>query len=576
VDIYLYARFFLAMKHHGYHRIYNSTFPSLLSEWIFSPVPFKKGGGGMARIREFAASLGMQADDFLRMKDEIAPAFIEEMARGYDWGRFAAVCFTLSYAQLNASFALAGKIKEKFPRAAMVFGGALSQIHENSIPQYMKAYPFIDYFVMGEAEPVIVPLARHAVSGEEGPPPEMQGLYYRHNGQVCHTGGISRLDRMEKAPIPDYQGYFAMRQKLPAGERFHFKKQIPIEFSKGCPWGQKKPCTFCGFYPCRDYRPKTAEKITGEMAKQAARYGTDTFYVVDAGVDAGLIEEAFPRFRELAGKVSIPFIETRTSLKEKHIKIMKDAGVSMIQPGIECLDGSLLRKVNKGVSLFNNLLFMKWCRKHGIRLSYNIILNIPDALPGELKNQLRIMKKLLHLDPPYTVFLSLVRFSGYWENWQNYPITEPRPDPFYAHIHPPQVSIADVAFEFTADYTMDFSPYVPIYRDTAAFIQKWRGRWAAMPPFLMATSRKDGSLLIEDGRQTPINPAMTLLDGPRADIYRLCMDRPQSPASIQRRLQEKHPGIDAPMIQRTLDSLAGLDLVLNDKKLYLSLAVENT
>ncbi len=499
-DYCLYMDFLLTLRQRGYHHIYNSRLPGLLSEWFFSRIPFDpedyiNNHKATNRIRESASATGLRFEDFLAIRNEIAPAFIQQSAKSIPWEQFDAVCFTLSYAQLNASFCLAEGIKKDHPEISTIFGGAYSQIHDQSIPAYMEAYPFIDYFVLGEAEPVIVPLARHILNnGDNRHLNELSlpGIFYRHHGRLQTTGGVSRTPDMSASPVPDYTSFFTRRKELPTSERIFFRRDVPIELSRGCPWGQKSPCTFCAFYPCRDYRPKNTPQILNEIKSQVESHRARSFYVVDAGVTGRMIGEVFPEIIKLPRKISIPFIETRTTLTEAHIRQMKQSGVTLIQPGIECLDTGLLRKVNKGVSLFNNLLYMKWARKHGIRLSYNIILGLPDATLPELQNQLQVMKKIPHLDPPYPVFLSLVRFSGYFNNWGEYYNERPQPDPFYHYIHPGAIDPRRVAFEHNAEPLEDQAPLADIHRGTLEHIRRWQASWGgySTPPYLTCSHRK--------------------------------------------------------------------------------------
>jgi len=538
-DFYFNIDFFRLMKKHDCHNIYNSTLPALVSEWFFSPVPFKRKTGllqmeAMNRLQAFSRTMNISLDAIFRIKEEFAPGFIDRMAGEIDWSQYFAVCFTLSYAQINASFALARKIKEKNPGIKTVFGGAFSQIHEESCLEFMRVFNFIDYFVLGDAEPVVGALMKGIAEGSEIS--KLPGIFYRSNDKIQYTGGLSVQEDMNRAPFPDYSGYFKLYRSLDYSERIHFRRYMPMEMARGCTWGQHRPCTFCAFYPCGGYRPKSPETIEEEIRRQIKANGARAIYIVDAAVSRKIIEEAFPRIRDIGKNINIPFIEVRTNMKEDHVRLLKEAGVTLVQPGIEALDDGILKKMNKGVTLFSNLLFMKWCSKYGIRISYNIIMGVPNATPEDISNQSEVIQLIHHLDPPFFMPLSLVRFSDYYRNPDKYPIKNMRPDSFYRHIYPPDLDIEKVAFDYVADYTIDISAIVLPYQDTLRQIQKWRMKWNSFNPPFLTIKKKEDHIIISDGRETPLKPVKHTYNGVKAEIYMTCMNRPGNPKSIKRAL----------------------------------------
>jgi len=583
-DFYFNIKFFHELKKIGCHDIYNSTLPALVSEWFFSNVPFSRERGifnleAYSRLESFAFASGITMDKLFRIREEIIPRFIDSIIDEHDWENYSTVCFTLSYAQLNASFRLAKKIKEVNPCIKTVFGGAFSQIHDESCPEFMRVFDFIDYFILGDGEPVISDLLE-SIAGNK-PVPNLPGIFYRENGKIKTTGGVSFLNDMNKSPIPDYTSYFNLYRSMGYSERIHHRQYMPIEMSRGCIWGQHKPCTFCAFYPCRDYRPKSPEKIENEINNQIETNKSKSIYIVDAAVTPKIIENVFPKLSSAGKKINIPFLEIRADVKEKHVKIMKSAGVTLIQPGIECLDNGLLKKINKGVTLFSNLLFLKWCRKYDIRVSYNIILGIPDATAEELQSQLNVMKLIPHLDPPFPMPLSIVRFSDYYIHPQKHNLKNIQPDRFYRHIYPKEININKVAFEYSADYTADTSNLLHLYRESSRYIAIWRKMWTdpGEIPFLTLKEEKDNTgglnkITISDGRKSPRNPVEYVFEGMKAWVYLLCMNRPRNPFSIKRRLPEKYGNVSEDEIRYILDDFEEKKLIIKRSGLYISIAVD--
>lgn len=570
-------RFLKKMRDSGCNHIYTSTLPAMVSEWFFSPVPFSRRKDffnmtAYSRLEGFAASVGIKTEKLFDIREKIAPRFIDEIFNGTDWCKYSTVCFTLSYAQINASFALAKKIKEKFPHIKTVFGGAFSQIHEESCPEYMKAFDFIDFFVLGDAEPVIAPLVESIINKTS--PPPLPGLFYRESGAVRYSGGVSIAENIDEIPIPDYRGFFAYYKSLDYSMRSSLRRYIPIEMSRGCPWGQHKPCSFCAFYPCGGYKPKSPEAIEKEVKLQVETNGSRSLYIVDAAVMPATIEKAFPLISSVAKGMNIPFLEVRTTLKEEHVRIMKEAGVTLVQPGIEALDDGILKKMNKGVPLFSNLLFLKWCKKYGIGVSYNIILGIPDATAEDLRSQLEVINLLHHLDPPYPMPLSVVRLSAYYRNTEKYPLKNLKPDDFYSYIYPKEIDLKKVAFEYSVEFKIDTASLVPLYQKTMAALENWRNKWAmGKQPFLKMKEIK-GEIVIMDGRNTPKDPVEYVLNGLEGEICRLCMNRPRNVESIKKRLPDNFQGTGKEEIEEILEEFREKGLIIARNGLWLMLAVE--
>ncbi len=577
-EFFFNIHFLKRMRDAGCHHLYNSTLPSMVSEWFFSTVPFSRrkdffNMGAFARLEGFAASVGITIEKLFDIREKTAPRFVDEVLKGTDWGRYSAVCFTMSYAQINASFALAKKIKEKYPHVKTVFGGAFSQIHEESCPEYMKVFDFIDFFILGDAEPVIAPLVESIVKNES--PPQLPGIFYREAGEVRYSGGVSIAENIDKLPIPDYRGFFAYYKSLDYSLRSGLRRYMPIEMSRGCPWGQHKPCTFCAFYPCGGYKPKSPEVIEREVRHQVEANGSRSLYIVDAAVMPATIEKAFPLISSVAKGMSIPFLEVRTNLKEEHVRIMKEAGVTLVQPGIEALDDGILKKMNKGVPLFSNLLFLKWCKKYGIGVSYNIILGIPDATAEDLISQMEVISLLHHLDPPFSMPLSVVRLSDYYRNTEKYPLKNLKPDDFYRYIYPRGMDINKVAFEYSVEFTMDTTHLVPLYQQTMAAVEKWRNKWSMGKQPFLRMRESGGMIIISDGRETPKSPVEHKLEVLKAEVCRLCMNRPRNVESIVRRLPSDYEGAKKEEIEDILKELQEKSLTITRNGLWLMLAVED-
>src|SRR5207253_3044818 len=109
------------------------------------------------------------------------------------------------------------------------------------------------------------------------------------------------------------------------------------------------------------------------------------------------------------------FYETKANLRKEQIRMMRDAGIRSVQPGIESLHDSVLKQMRKGVSALQNIQLLKWCRELSITPLWNILVGFPDESPAAYAQMTQLVPLLSHLQPPGTV--SLIRLDRFSPNF---------------------------------------------------------------------------------------------------------------------------------------------------------------
>jgi ribosomal peptide maturation radical SAM protein 1 len=562
--------FYQKMRQKGYHHQYTSQVPSLVYEWYFSPRPFDPRPVGpdfvaVMRLQAYCQAVGFAWSSMLDVKQNLVPQFLAG-AEAIDWSPYDVVAFTMTYPQITASVALARRIKERWPDKIVVFGGAGSQIHEESASELLRVFPWLDVGVVGEAEPVFVPLLERLAAGDS--PEDLPGIFYRQKGEVRASRGCPPVYCLDDDVFPEFDDYFARLPRLDPATRGMMERVLPMEWGRGCAWGDKKTCTFCAFTFHGPFRRRSKERILAEVRHQIERYGVASLYLVDDLITNQMITEVFPELPALHPRLRITFMEMRTTgCTERHLDLLAQAGVQLVQPGIESMDDGLLERMSKGTTVFHNIMFMKGARERGIRVSHNLILGFPQATPQELERQYRNLRQILHLDPPFLIELSLVRYSPYWHQREKYGLYNWRPDDFYACIYPDGTDLERIAYEFHAD--CDHRPLEPLYRATVEFVREWQRSWNSPdPPFLWLEENPDGSALIRDGR-LPGDPVLFPLDSLQARLYRSIMSRPLVPERMA-----EICGAPVCQVQALLEEWLEEGLVLESKGRYLALALD--
>ena len=134
--------------------------------------------------------------------------------------------------------------------------------------------------------------------------------------------------------------------------------------------------------------------------------------------------------------------------------MMKQGGVTNIQPGIESLSDVVLKIMKKGVSALQNIQLIKWCLEIGIIPHWNILWGFPNEPKEEYKQMAELLPLLFHLYPPVGLGKIIMdRFSPYFlEPLQN-GLVNVRPTLAYNFVYPiDKYNLNKLAYHFEFDY----------------------------------------------------------------------------------------------------------------------------
>ena len=437
------------------------------------------------------------------------------------------VGFTTTFGQTVASLALAAVLKRARPGLATVFGGAGC---EGVMGEALhREFVCVDYVVRGEGEPVLPSLARHVLHGT--PLPELPGLLRRGaDGDPVaierETPGVAMAD----VPRPDYDEYFARVQRLDLES--DVPPVLPFEASRGCWWGARSHCTFCGLNgKLLTYRSKPAARVLEDLAALSQRHAVLDFAVVDNILELDYFRSVLPALRDSGTDLRL-FWQTKANLSLEQVRLLHDAGVRAIRPGIESLSTKILRSMQKGVTALHNVRVLKWCAQYGIHVAWNVIHGLPDEPIDEYARMATVVPSLVHLPPPALVPLTLDRYSPY------------HTDPTRHHLRvlgPPthqralfgreQRALTELAWTF--EYELETPPPAGYVDALRVGITQWRADWHRNQGTLRHR-RGPACLVIQDGRSTT-GARRFVLDATEAAAYLGC-DAGTTPMALAERL----------------------------------------
>lgn len=346
---------------------------------------------------------------------------------------------TTTFAQTNPSLALAKELRRRLPREELLIllGGANC---ESSMGRCLSDnFGFIDHVVSGEAEDVIVEL--------------VQGHLHR-DGAAASTHkrylvGPTIRD-MDSLPLPDFDDYFDAAR----GTRWERYANLAAESSRGCWWGQKSHCTFCGLNGgTMAFRSKSPERFADEIEVLGRRYERTHIAVTDNILDMKYVKTLFPILARNGNERRL-FYESKSNLRKDQLEMLAAGGLYGLQPGIESLSTPILKLMAKGTTRLQNLQLLKWCDEYAVDVTWNFLFGFPGEHPDEYRAMQELLPSLWHLPAPKGGGrIRLDRFSPYWRDPGSFGMGEVRPAAAYAFAFP-GLSPADLRrlayyFDFT-------------------------------------------------------------------------------------------------------------------------------
>lgn len=360
-----------------------------------------------------------------------AADFIERCYASEDWSRYRLVGFTSSFQQTMASLALARRIKQDHPDIFIVMGGANCQDEMGA--ELHRQYAFLDAVCQGEGDRAFPELVRRLIAGASllGIP----GMVVRANGEtivpLASTDAVTDLDLL---PIPDFDSFFAQHAAL--GLTAGHPPAVVFETARGCWWGAKHHCTFCGLNGVTmSFRAKSQARAFDELAYLVRRHGTRDVANADNILDMRYFQEFVPRLAE-SGLDLLIYYESKANLKPRHWAALAAAGIRKVQAGIEALDSDLLKRMRKGVTALQNVAALKLAAEAGVYVEWLALCGFPGETAASYNATAALVPRIGHLQPPATLLRARAdRFSPFFHDPAQYGVTLD-PLPAYRHIYP--------------------------------------------------------------------------------------------------------------------------------------------
>jgi ribosomal peptide maturation radical SAM protein 1 len=465
----------------------------LLGEQVFATSAFPGFLSGPAQRTYQHANFNPHLGNIDELTDSVAPLqalagqwadLMVQAILPYD---FKVVGCTICYDQINASLALLNRLKRQRPETIAVVGGASCRIE--SALAIKSLSPEIDYVFAGESESSFT---RFLSQVRDGKLPEQPIV----EGEPCPN--------LDQLPIPSFEEYYEQREQyLPFSKEAHEELWLPYESSRGCWWGVKHRCKFCGEHEV-EVRQKSPDRVVEELSILTRKYSSTMVLTADSIIPHEYFKTVLPALERAPTGANI-YYQTKANLSFEQVVALKRAGVNSIQPGIEALSSGLLKLMRKGVTARQNIALLRYARSVNLQVSWTLLYGFPGDCFEHYDSTLKLIPLIHHLTPPVFFPMILLRFSPFYEQLESKQRHSCRPLPVYAKIFPEHVDLDRLAIYCEGDYDTVARSQPELISSLRDEVDRWQARWAdvTLPPPSVSLSSDDGGFLLLDTRGLP-------------------------------------------------------------------------
>jgi ribosomal peptide maturation radical SAM protein 1 len=501
-----------------------TVYPCMAGEWIWAKAAFGDFADDgpyfdryASSYEQICAAAGCTVGDIVRVRDEEAPAFVEWAAETVDWDSYGLVGFTVVFQQMVASLALAKAIKRRHPHLPIIFGGATFE--DDIASEIVRRNPEVDYVHCGDADETLPEVVRRVYSGcsMRG----LRGVMRRENGGIAYEGRAPNLEDLDRTPIPDFDEYYRTRVATGYDDDHRAPVMLPIETARGCWYGMKNHCTFCGLNRAgMDYRRKHPDRVLDMLKVLSRRYGTRWFNAIDNILAPAYISRLFGRLAEAHSDLRIHY-EIRPTLNRTQLSQLRRGGLISVQPGVESFSTHVLTLMKKFTTGMKNVELLKWTSYYGIDNLYNILFGFPGETLDDYREQAEVIRRISHLQPPYAMCQARPdRGSPMYERPDEHSIAALRPSACYRFIYPPDYDLTRVSYFFEHD--IDTILPEEGYQECLKLVSEWKRQWKRSPRPSLRYVKTWDSITVHDGRNGM--PKRYRFDDRHATLYELCAD----------------------------------------------------
>ena len=327
-----------------------------------------------------------------------------------DTGQFGFFgCTVMPGPQLKQAIPYSKRIKEMYPEIINIWGGYFAS------NQYHVAMEsgFVDYIIDGQGDyafPQLVDLLLKSSGKLES----INNLIFKKNGEVIKTKKefISDQNSLPELPYARLDQFYPIDGYLK--KTFLGAKTAAYHASFGCPF----TCSFCAVVPIYNarWRGKSADNVYKDVRYLIDTYHADAVEFHDNNFFVN--EKMVVEFSKLIRKHKIKWwgegrIDTLSKYSDESLKLMREAGCTMIFFGAESSSDEVLNQMDKGGTQTARQIkeFAARMKKFDIIPEYSFVLGIPleseAAVNAQIDQDISFIKEIKEINPDTEIIIYL-------------------------------------------------------------------------------------------------------------------------------------------------------------------------
>jgi len=534
----------------------------LLGDWVFAGALYDDPQWRLEEMRDYARSVDLDLAPAEYMRG-VARDYVQEAATEILAMEPSVVGFTTTFMQTVSSLAVAREIKRRRPGVKIVFGGA--NCEERMGHALHRNHRFVDFVVRGEGERALPHLLQRIAAGVE--PRDIPGVCWWDGESSVANPELPGTVPPELIPSPNYSDWFAALDTSPLAG--YLSPYLFVEASRGCWWGERHHCTFCGLNDALiAYRSKPAQRFWEELSRLVTQHRVLDVMTADNIMDASYYRELLPLLERSEWDLRLQF-EAKANVDAEKVAKLAAAGVCTVQFGIESLSSRVLAIMDKGTTGTANVRALREAETHHVTVLWNYLYGFPGEDAEDYWSIIDQIPALVHLQPPGSVGrIALERFSPYFER-PELGFADRTPLRFYRYVYDlPPDELADLAYFFESRHHGISGDVEKALIDA---VDQWKQAYVTSSLYLSVGP--DEALRIHDHREGWPRRIHTLT-GWQRDGYE-GLQRGRTVRSLHTYLAQRGHDLGIDELTGWLSSLVREGLVFVDADRYVALATKD-
>ena len=320
-------------------------------------------------------------------------------------------CFSNYVWNIDLSYSMAQRIKEKNPNAIIIFGGPNYPTDPQEQRQFLEEHPIIDFHVYKEGEiaftELLQCLADCNFDANTAKRRVSRGCHCLSDGQLAVGLPVERIKNLDDIPSPYLTGEM---------DEFFDNGLAPIiQTNRGCPFS----CTFCteGMGYFNKVNKRSIQVIEAELRYIAQHRHASMQYLHVADSNFGMYKEdeeiadKIAKVQEEYGWPQYLIATTGKNQKERILKVAKTVNKALLLAGsVQSLTEEVLNNIKrKNISASQLMELAKKAKELGSNTYSDIIL----SLPGESKDShFKTIETVVNANFNYLRLYTLMLLSG--------------------------------------------------------------------------------------------------------------------------------------------------------------------